>query len=482
MEMMSPPMMTLMMMMLMTMRSLLRTRDEDEEEEEHLAPADSLDYYNYGLNTVPSAGDTEVFETDESAPTPRAPQIRAVGIRMRAADASPPLSFPHTAPRLYSPPEADMRLGRELVFTTPAPDTEMGEFSGWRCRKTARALLQRLTLGNQIHGLALRRGVLAHEDMSGQLEAPEGWRPEPQDAPALSLAESVSHCIIVAILHSIKFSWVTPTNRLFRKFCFFPLLAIIEIMAWLSIMGDPQLKRLRQKKMESVFTYQQNCAITNQVKFASCTLQGSALTWWNSYVRAVGQDVAYTMPWTALKRMITDKYCPRGEIKKLESEYWNLKVRGIAKVERYVGVFRHDSWPGLSHPSLRQMKRQLNFATEMLDKKMNTSQLKRQAENKRRFEEPSRNTQNQQQPFKRNNVARAYTAGPGDKKPYGGTKTIVAKCNYHHDGPCTLKCSNCRKTGHSARDCKVRPTANYNNNNNITRGPKGQIPPSFNLL
>ncbi|GKC07184.1 hypothetical protein Tco_0998794 [Tanacetum coccineum] len=34
---------------------------------------------------------------------------------------------------------------------------------------------------------------------------------------------------------------------------------------------------------------------------------------------------------TALKRMITDKYCPRGEIKKLESEYWNLKVRGHYK-------------------------------------------------------------------------------------------------------------------------------------------------------
>ncbi|GJU48478.1 reverse transcriptase domain-containing protein [Tanacetum coccineum] len=84
------------------------------------------------------------------------------------------------------------------------------------------------------------------------------------------------------------------------------------------------------EKMESVFLIS-NCAITNQVKFASCTLQGSALTWWNSHVRAVGQDVAYTMPWTALKRMITDKYCPRGEIKKLESEYWNLKVR--AKVE-----------------------------------------------------------------------------------------------------------------------------------------------------
>ncbi|GKF57159.1 putative reverse transcriptase domain-containing protein, partial [Tanacetum coccineum] len=78
------------------------------------------------------------------------------------------------------------------------------------------------------------------------------------------------------------------------------------------------------EKMESMFLIS-SCAITSQVKFASYTLQGSALTWWNSHVRAVGQDVAYAMPWTALKRMITDKYCPKGEIKKLESEYWNLK-------------------------------------------------------------------------------------------------------------------------------------------------------------
>nr|GEY35670.1 putative reverse transcriptase domain-containing protein [Tanacetum cinerariifolium] len=55
----------------------------------------------------------------------------------------------------------------------------------------------------------------------------------------------------------------------------------------------------------------------------------SALTWWNSHMRAVGQDVAYAMPWAALKRMITCKYYPRGEIQKLESEYWNLKVKGL---------------------------------------------------------------------------------------------------------------------------------------------------------
>nr|GFD24515.1 reverse transcriptase domain-containing protein [Tanacetum cinerariifolium] len=82
------------------------------------------------------------------------------------------------------------------------------------------------------------------------------------------------------------------------------------------------------EKIESVFQIS-NCTVACQVKFTSCTLQGSALTWWNYHMRVVGQDVAYVMPWAALKRMITSKYCPRGEIQKLEYEFWNLKVKGL---------------------------------------------------------------------------------------------------------------------------------------------------------
>nr|GEV32657.1 reverse transcriptase domain-containing protein [Tanacetum cinerariifolium] len=55
---------------------------------------------------------------------------------------------------------------------------------------------------------------------------------------------------------------------------------------------------------------------TNQV--CTCTLLRSALTWWNSYVMTIGPDVAYAMTWTNLKKKMTNKYCPRGEIKKLE--------------------------------------------------------------------------------------------------------------------------------------------------------------------
>ncbi|GJY51644.1 reverse transcriptase domain-containing protein, partial [Tanacetum coccineum] len=79
--------------------------------------------------------------------------------------------------------------------------------------------------------------------------------------------------------------------------------------------------------MESVF-YVSNCTVENQVKFAACTLLGVALTWWNSYVKTVSHDTAYGMPWKTLMKMMTEKYCPRSEIKKLEIEIWNLKVMG----------------------------------------------------------------------------------------------------------------------------------------------------------
>nr|GEY27915.1 putative reverse transcriptase domain-containing protein [Tanacetum cinerariifolium] len=41
----------------------------------------------------------------------------------------------------------------------------------------------------------------------------------------------------------------------------------------------------------------------------------------------VGPDASYAMTWVDMKKKMTDKYCPRGEMKKLESELWNLRVK-----------------------------------------------------------------------------------------------------------------------------------------------------------
>nr|GFA92998.1 hypothetical protein [Tanacetum cinerariifolium] len=45
-----------------------------------------------------------------------------------------------------------------------------------------------------------------------------------------------------------------------------------------------------------------------------------SLTWWNSHVRIVGNDAAYVMTWIELKKKMADKYYPRNEMKKIETE------------------------------------------------------------------------------------------------------------------------------------------------------------------
>ncbi|GJT28266.1 hypothetical protein Tco_0908541 [Tanacetum coccineum] len=58
-------------------------------------------------------------------------------------------------------------------------------------------------------------------------------------------------------------------------------------------------------KMESVYSIS-NYTVACQVKFATCTLQGNALTWWNSHVKTTTPEAAHAMPWRTLKKMMTD--------------------------------------------------------------------------------------------------------------------------------------------------------------------------------
>nr|GFC90568.1 hypothetical protein [Tanacetum cinerariifolium] len=118
------------------------------------------------------------------------------------------------------------------------------------------------------------------------------------------------------------------------------------------------------------------------------------------------------------------------------------------------------------------MQEAIKISTELMDKKIRTF-AEHETVSKRKFENTSRNTQNQQQHLnKRQNTGRVYTAASGDKKQYVGSRPLYAKCNYHHDGPCAPKCCNCNKISHSARDC--RGAANTNNANNQRGTGSGQ--------
>ncbi|GKE05102.1 putative reverse transcriptase domain-containing protein [Tanacetum coccineum] len=71
---------------------------------------------------------------------------------------------------------------------------------------------------------------------------------------------------------------------------------------------------------------------------------------------AVTQDVAYAMDWKILKKMMTDKYCLMGEIKKLEIELWNLKVKGYQQQNKRQNIGRvYTARPGKKREYTRSL-------------------------------------------------------------------------------------------------------------------------------
>ncbi|GJT16584.1 putative reverse transcriptase domain-containing protein [Tanacetum coccineum] len=81
------------------------------------------------------------------------------------------------------------------------------------------------------------------------------------------------------------------------------------------------------ERTESVFS-RRKCAEENKVTFATGTLTDDALSWWNAYAQPTGVDQANQITWTELKRLLTNKYCPRTEVRKMKDELYNLTVKG----------------------------------------------------------------------------------------------------------------------------------------------------------
>ncbi|GJS65371.1 putative reverse transcriptase domain-containing protein [Tanacetum coccineum] len=132
------------------------------------------------------------------------------------------------------------------------------------------------------------------------------------------------------------------------------------------------------------------------------------------------------------------------------------------KVERYVGGLPDMIHGNVAASKPKTMQEATEMVTELMDKKISTL-AERQAENKRKLDN---NNQAQQQSPKRQNVARAYAAGTGERKEYVGTLPLCNRCKLHHNGPCTVKCGNCKKVGHMTRDCRNHVAAR--NQRNLT--------------
>ncbi|GJU73941.1 hypothetical protein Tco_1265346 [Tanacetum coccineum] len=264
--------------------------DNDEEEEEHLALADSLlpiPDYTPSTQLLPSPTPPSPF-LPLSSPLPLIP--------------SPPLALP-SPNHIGAIPEADMPPWKRIYFTAPSHRFEIGEsLAATAARQTVTALAR-----------GVDYGFIDTLDASN-LTTEQRVDSTPPYRRALQRDVNV-----------LQRQRIDDGDRLTRHIQHehdrFRELAHIREAGRQDGPSDAGSSCLTQwfEKMESVF-HISNCIVACQIKFATCTMLGSELTWWNSHVKTVGHDAAYGMTWKTLMKMMTDNYCPRGEIKKLEIE------------------------------------------------------------------------------------------------------------------------------------------------------------------
>nr|GEX77337.1 reverse transcriptase domain-containing protein [Tanacetum cinerariifolium] len=137
--------------------------------------------------------------------------------------------------------------------------------------------------------------------------------------------------------------------------------------------------------------------------------------------RTIGVDVAYVTKWAGLMKLITEVYCPRNEIQKIETELWNLTVKGndlTAYTQRFQMLILLCTRMVLDEEDI--VERFIGGLPDNIQGNL-LGYAARSAENKRRMESNPKDNRGQQPPFKRQNtsgqnVARAYTAGSNKRK------------------------------------------------------------------
>nr|KAJ0185353.1 hypothetical protein LSAT_V11C900506610 [Lactuca sativa] len=215
------------------------------------------------------------------------------------------------------------------------------------------------------------------------------------------------------------------------------------------------------EKTEDVFhisAFPDDC----RVKYATCTLMDSALTWWNNHAKSMGIAEAYAMGWESLKQLMTKEYCPRQEIQALEQDLWNLVMKG-SEVAAYTSRFNDlaNICPGMVTPEDRKIERSGDGIQTLRQGTMNPpAEKKNTGGTKRKFhgetKEESKHHKVEPEPLA---VYAAVTNTPTPTKSYSGTLPHCIKCNFHNVGNYReVICNKCNMRGHISRYCRRNPT------------------------
>ncbi|GKA74632.1 reverse transcriptase domain-containing protein [Tanacetum coccineum] len=279
------------------------------------------------------------------------------------------------------------------------------------------------------------------------------------------------------------------------------------------------------ERTESVFS-RSRCAEENKVTFATGTLTDDALSWWNAYAQPMGIEQANQITWTELKRLLTNKYCPRTEIKKMEDEFYGLTVNGSdlktyirrfqelavlcpnmvpnteKLMEAFIGGLPQSIEGNVTASKPQTLEEATNIAHRLMDQIIKRNSVQETNNHKRKFDDRRNTTNNNNYsnnrdkdnyPNDRNNNnhsnnhinknnypdnhnnnnrnndyhhqqnRRQEPVRTYPPKKYHGNLPLCTRCTLHHTGVCTVKCRTCNKVGHLTRNCRDKRSTAENN-------------------
>ncbi|GJT76754.1 reverse transcriptase domain-containing protein [Tanacetum coccineum] len=144
-------------------------------------------------------------------------------------------------------------------------------------------------------------------------------------------------------------------------------------------------------------------------------------------VGLIRTEAAFAMSWRELMKLMTEVYCPRNEIQKMETELWNLTMKNNDltaytqrfqeltmmctkmvpeeedRVEKFIGGLPDNIQGNVIAAEPTRLQDAVRIANNLMDQKLKGYAV-RNAENKRRLNNNYRNNRRQQPPHKRQNI------------------------------------------------------------------------------
>ncbi|GKC83426.1 putative reverse transcriptase domain-containing protein [Tanacetum coccineum] len=244
------------------------------------------------------------------------------------------------------------------------------------------------------------------------------------------------------------------------------------------------------EKMESVHDMS-SCSIDQKVKYTAGSFVGKALTWWNSHIRTLSQEVAVSMSSNDFKFMMIQEFCPSHEMQKLESVLWNHVMVGaghaaytdrfheLAKlvphlvtlesrmIERYAYGLAPQIRRMVATTEPKTIQKAVLISGALTDETARNGSIKK-VEKRGNMGEPSKDKNGRDD----NKSTRTGNAFSTTVNLIGRENTGIwpkfTTCNSYHapGGPCRT-CFNCNCPGHLAKDCRgVRRNVNHVNDRN----------------